>query len=154
MCSRSCRRIRQTCGRRIASLRAPWLMGRAKKAYAKDPLSEHQFLRGVYATQHKNGGEVTATWPQIVWAAVTAGKAAGDEYAYPRCASFGLSDVFGYLRGSWNFSPPDPTPLTIVLPIRNLAQTDRNRGRSRTILTIGRCASHIAALLSASPRYG
>jgi hypothetical protein len=29
-----------------------------------------------------NGGSLTVTWSQLVWAAITVGKAAGDEYAY------------------------------------------------------------------------
>jgi hypothetical protein len=37
---------------------------------------------GAFAQLNTNNGEITVTWPQLVWAAITAGKAAGDEYAY------------------------------------------------------------------------
>ena len=37
---------------------------------------------GAFAQLNTNGAEITVTWPQLVWAAITAGKAAGDEYAY------------------------------------------------------------------------
>jgi hypothetical protein len=37
---------------------------------------------GAFAQLNTNNGEITVTWAQLVWAAITAGKAAGDEYAY------------------------------------------------------------------------
>lgn len=37
---------------------------------------------GGFAQVNTNNAEITVTWPQLVWAAITAGKAAGDEYAY------------------------------------------------------------------------
>lgn len=37
---------------------------------------------GTFAPINTGNGEIQVTWAQIVWAAITAGKAAGDEYAY------------------------------------------------------------------------
>jgi hypothetical protein len=37
---------------------------------------------GAFAQLNTNNSEITVTWAQLVWAAITAGKAAGDEYAY------------------------------------------------------------------------
>jgi hypothetical protein len=37
---------------------------------------------GPFAQLNTNNGEITVTWAQLVWAAITTGKAAGDEYAY------------------------------------------------------------------------
>lgn len=37
---------------------------------------------GAFAQLNTNNGEITVTWAQLAWAAITAGKAAGDEYAY------------------------------------------------------------------------
>ena len=37
---------------------------------------------GAFAQLNTNYAEITVTWAQLVWAAITAGKAAGDEYAY------------------------------------------------------------------------
>ena len=37
---------------------------------------------GAFAQLNTNYAAITVTWAQLVWAAITAGKAAGDEYAY------------------------------------------------------------------------
>ena len=37
---------------------------------------------GAFAQLNTNKTEITVAWAQLVWAAITAGKAAGDEYAY------------------------------------------------------------------------
>jgi hypothetical protein len=37
---------------------------------------------GAFGQLNTNKGEITVTWAQLVWAAITVGKAAGDEYAY------------------------------------------------------------------------
>lgn len=37
---------------------------------------------GAFGLLNKYNAEITVTWAQLVWAAITAGKAAGDEYAY------------------------------------------------------------------------
>src|ERR1035441_7902551 len=37
---------------------------------------------GPFAQLSTNYADITVTWAQLVWAAITVGKAAGDEYAY------------------------------------------------------------------------
>jgi hypothetical protein len=37
---------------------------------------------GAFAQLNTNNSDITVTWPQLAWAAITTGKAAGDEYAY------------------------------------------------------------------------
>jgi hypothetical protein len=37
---------------------------------------------GAFAPLNTNNSDITVIWPQLVWAAITTGKAAGDEYAY------------------------------------------------------------------------
>lgn len=96
-----------------------------QKPYASNPLSCHQFS-GSFAPINTNNGEIQVTWAQIVWAAITAGKAAGDEYAYgiysalerlhraSMMRAYLLEASSGFLRRTMPYQASDPSEKTSI----------------------------------------
>lgn len=60
----------QSSGLRVLQRRMPTIPYRAAN------------FSGAFAQLNTNNTEISVAWAQLVWAAITAGKAAGDEYAY------------------------------------------------------------------------
>lgn len=81
---------------------------------------------GAFAPINTRFAEIQATWAQIVWAAITAGKAAGDEHAYgiysalerlhraSMMRAYLYETSSGYLRRTIPYQASDPSEKTSI----------------------------------------
>jgi hypothetical protein len=81
---------------------------------------------GAFAQLNTNNGEITVTWAQLVWAAITAGKAAGDENAYgiystlerlhraSMMRSYLMQTASGFIARTMPYQVSDPSEKTSI----------------------------------------
>jgi hypothetical protein len=81
---------------------------------------------GAFAQLNTNNSVITVTWAQLVWAAITAGKAAGDEYAYgiystlerlhraSMIRSYLMQSTSGFIARTMPYQVSDPSEKTSI----------------------------------------